>query len=70
MNRWQFTEAFEGLTPRRRQVLKLLLAGVSDQDIAQSLHIETSTVRKHVENICSACQLVLNPGIKRMKKLP
>lgn len=54
MNRWQFTEAFEGLTPRRRQVLKLLLAGVSDQDIAQSLHIETSTVRKHVENICSA----------------
>lgn len=54
MNRWQFTEAFEELTPRRRQVLKLLLAGVCDQDIAESLHIETSTVRKHVENICSA----------------
>lgn len=57
MNRWQFNEAFEGLTPRRRQVLKLLLAGVSDQDIAQSLHIETSTVRKHVENICLSFNL-------------
>ena len=52
MDRLQFTEAFEGLTPRRRQVLKLLLAGLSDRDIAEQLHIEASTVRKHIEKIC------------------
>ena len=52
MNRLQFEAALEGLTPRRRQVLKLVLAGVSDRAIAQSLTIETSTVRKHIENLC------------------
>lgn len=52
MDRLQFTEVFEGLTPRRRQVLKLLLAGLTDRDIAGQLHIETSTVRKHIEKIC------------------
>lgn len=52
MDRLQFTEAFEGLTPRRRQVLKLLLSGMADRDIAEQLHIEASTVRKHIEKIC------------------
>jgi len=54
MNRLQFEATLEGLTPRRRQVLKLVLAGVGDRAIAQSLHIETSTVRKHIENLCRA----------------
>lgn len=48
----QFREAFEGLTPRRRQVLKLLLAGLTDRNIAGHLHIQASTVRKHIEKIC------------------
>jgi len=52
MNHRQFTAALEGLTPRRRQVLKLLLAGASDRAIAQSLVIAQATVRKHVEKIC------------------
>ncbi|MEC4985886.1 MAG: LuxR C-terminal-related transcriptional regulator [Oscillatoria sp. PMC 1068.18] len=57
MNQSQFDRVFEQLTPRRKQVLKLLLAGVSDRAIAQSLHITPSTVRKHVENICLAFSL-------------
>ncbi|MBE9126240.1 MULTISPECIES: LuxR C-terminal-related transcriptional regulator [unclassified Coleofasciculus] len=69
MNPWKFTAAFEELTPRRRQVLKLLLAGASDRDIAQSLHIEASTVRKHVENICLAFGLKNDfPDERRSKR--
>lgn len=51
MNRSQFADAFDGLTPRRRQVLKLMLSGWGDRDIAERLHITTATVRKHIENI-------------------
>jgi Bacterial regulatory proteins, luxR family len=52
MNQTQFDRILQELTYRRREVLQQVLAGHSDGEIAQSLHITESTVRKHVENIC------------------
>ena len=58
MRREEFEEAFDGLSRRRKQVLELFLAGKTDPDIALSLYITESTVRKHIENICD--RFVLN----------
>jgi len=39
------------LTPREQEVLRLLAAGASNQDIAQTLVIALSTVKKHVGSL-------------------
>ncbi|HIK32079.1 MAG TPA: RNA polymerase subunit sigma-70 [Oscillatoriales cyanobacterium M59_W2019_021] len=52
MNQTQFDRLLQELTHRRREVLRQVLAGQSDGEIARSLHITEATVRKHVENIC------------------
>jgi len=41
------------LTHREQEVLRLLAAGASNQDIAQSLVISLATVKKHVSNLLS-----------------
>lgn len=41
------------LTRRELEVLRLLAEGVSNQEIAQTLMIELSTVKKHVSNLLS-----------------
>ncbi|GLV55259.1 hypothetical protein KDH_21060 [Dictyobacter sp. S3.2.2.5] len=43
----------EPLTRREQQVLRQLLNGASNRDIARSLIISEGTVKKHVFNICS-----------------
>jgi LuxR family maltose regulon positive regulatory protein len=45
-----FTQAFS-LTRREQEVLRLLAAGASNQDIAQALVISLETVKKHVSNL-------------------
>ncbi len=40
-----------GLTPREREVLALISAGLSNKEIGQHLHLSTGTVRLHVSNI-------------------
>lgn len=62
MNQQEFEEAFDGLTPQRRKVLRKVLAGESDEAIAKSLHITEATVRKHVQEICKAFSLRNEPG--------
>jgi Bacterial regulatory proteins, luxR family len=52
MNQIQFDRILQELTHRRREVLRQVLAGQSDGEIAQSLNITEATVRKHIENIC------------------
>ncbi len=41
------------LTQREQEVLRLLANGASNQDIAQTLVIELTTVKKHVSNLLS-----------------
>ena len=41
----------EPLTERELEVLRLLAAGLSNQEIAQTLFIATGTVKKHLKNI-------------------
>jgi len=43
--------AVDQLTEREIDVLRLLAQGQSNQEIAQHLHISTTTVRSHVSNI-------------------
>ena len=39
------------LTAREREVLRLIDDGLSNKEIASSLHIEVSTVKNHVHNL-------------------
>ncbi|MGB3514833.1 MAG: tetratricopeptide repeat protein [Elainellaceae cyanobacterium] len=45
-------DVIQSLTPRRKQVLKKLLVGASDADIAKEIDVSEPTVRKHIERIC------------------
>jgi len=52
VNQKELKEKLDNLTRRRKQVLDMMRAGNSDKEIAESLTIEESTVRKHIEKIC------------------
>jgi two-component system, NarL family, nitrate/nitrite response regulator NarL len=45
------------LTARERQVVNLIADGLSNKDIAETLHIATYTVKSHVHNILDKLQL-------------
>jgi two-component system, NarL family, nitrate/nitrite response regulator NarL len=45
------------LTPRERQVIDLIDHGLSNKEIARTLHIALSTVKNHVHNILEKCQV-------------
>jgi LuxR family maltose regulon positive regulatory protein len=42
----------EPLTEREREVLRLLLEGASNREIAQRLVLSVNTVKRHVYNLC------------------
>lgn len=42
------------LTPRQRQVLRLIASGASNNDIAEQLVVSPATVKRHVSNILMA----------------
>ncbi|HEY9727585.1 MAG TPA: response regulator transcription factor [Chroococcales cyanobacterium] len=48
---------WEELTPREREVLRLIAHGASNREIAQALHISEGTVKNHVTNILSRLNL-------------
>jgi two-component system nitrate/nitrite response regulator NarL len=39
------------MTPREREVIELIGAGLSNKEIAQRLNIATHTVKSHVRNV-------------------
>jgi two-component system, NarL family, nitrate/nitrite response regulator NarL len=45
------------LTPRERQVVDLIDRGLSNKEIARTLHIALSTVKNHVHNILEKCDV-------------
>lgn len=47
----------EPLTAREREILQLLASGLSNPEIAQSLHIAVSTVKTHNKNIFGKFQV-------------
>ena len=46
-----------GITPRERDVVRLICAGYSNKKIADELRFSTSTVKDHVHNILSKTKL-------------
>ncbi|MDK3155451.1 tetratricopeptide repeat protein [Kamptonema cortianum] len=62
MNQQQFEERFTKLTDRQREVLLRVLTGEADGEIAKSLNIAESTVRKHIEKICTGFRLTSQYG--------
>ena len=57
MNQQEFNEIFDKLTPRRKEVLRLVLTGQSDEAIAHSLNIKPPTVRKYLERLYQAFEV-------------
>jgi two-component system response regulator NreC len=49
--------AYDGLTPRQREVLTLIAEGLSNQEIADELSISVRTVERHRENIMKRLNL-------------
>ncbi|MFK7733188.1 MAG: response regulator [Pseudomonadales bacterium] len=47
----KLAELHDSLTSRERQVLKMLVEGLTNQEIADKLYISQHTVRKHRENV-------------------
>jgi DNA-binding NarL/FixJ family response regulator len=44
-------EAPDGLTTRETEVLALIADGLSNQEIARTLHVSTATVKTHINNL-------------------
>jgi DNA-binding NarL/FixJ family response regulator len=49
-------DATTGLSPREREVLRLLARGQRDREIATALDLSEGTVKKHVQNILRKLQ--------------
>jgi len=45
------------MTPREQQILKLIAAGKSSQEIADALALSVFTVRKHKQNLMAKLSL-------------
>jgi DNA-binding NarL/FixJ family response regulator len=50
-------ESIEQLTPREREVLKLVALGLRNQDIAQQLYVSEGTVKTHVTHLLTRLNL-------------
>ena len=51
------TTDWNKLTPRERQIVKLIATGANNEEIAANLYISTKTVKNHITNILSQLNL-------------
>jgi DNA-binding CsgD family transcriptional regulator len=56
-DRWEQLDQPQGLTPRERDVMRLVSQGLTNPQIARSLSVSTGTVRAHLENIYAKLQV-------------
>lgn len=61
-----FSRLMEGLTPREREVLDLVVAGRHNREIAESLGISTRTVEVHKARMMAKMQATSIPDLVRM----
>ena len=54
---WGAAADFEALSAREREVLKLLVEGMTNKDIGARLYITEDTAKKHVQNIIYKLQV-------------
>ncbi|HEY9810538.1 MAG TPA: AAA-like domain-containing protein [Halomicronema sp.] len=52
MNKKEFNERYEQLTPKQKQTLRLFLDGNADEKIAELMDVTPSNIRHHIANIC------------------
>jgi DNA-binding NarL/FixJ family response regulator len=58
-------ENFDGVGPRERQIIELLLQGCDNSEIARDLHIAERTVKAHFNRLF--LRFGITGGIKRVK---
>ncbi len=51
------TRDWNKLTPRERQIVKLIATGANNEEIAANLYISTKTIKNHITNILSQLNL-------------
>ena len=57
---------FDGLTPREREVMELVVAGHSNKEVSARLHLAQSTVELYRGQVMSKMQAQNLPGLVRM----
>ena len=63
--RTSMAENFDGVGPRERQIIELLLQGCDNSEIARDLHIAERTVKAHFNRLF--LRFGITGGIKRVK---
>ncbi|NMG19450.1 AAA-like domain-containing protein [Brasilonema bromeliae] len=58
----KFNDILDELTPDQKKVLKRFLAGETDEQIASERNCDTSTIRKHLNKVCTKFGLVNREG--------
>ncbi|HLK09835.1 MAG TPA: helix-turn-helix transcriptional regulator [Candidatus Binatia bacterium] len=48
---WTRDAALDGLSPREREVVRQVVRGLRNADVAATLRISKHTVRKHLQNV-------------------
>lgn len=57
-----------GLTARETEIVKLVLSGLTNREIGESLYIAESTVKKHLSNIFEKLQVENREQLKQLFK--
>lgn len=69
MRQNEFTQILQELTPKPSTVLKLLVEGKTDEEVATIISASPATVRKHIQNLCDRFNIAQKvEGYKRNRR--